>query len=48
MGKVITIGEEMKSFRIVGKLTEVPQPVYFKGAVINAHIHTFIAKVYDE
>lgn len=38
----------MKSYRVVGKVAESPEPVYFRGAIINAHLHTFVAKVYDE
>lgn len=48
LGKVITIGEEMKSYRVVGKVAEAPEPMYSKGALINAHLHTFVARVYDE
>jgi hypothetical protein len=47
LGKVITIGYEMKSYRILGKSTASNDPLYFKGALVNAPLQTFTSKIYD-
>ena len=48
LGKVITIGYEMKSYRVLGKTNPLKDPLYFKGALVNSHIQTFAVKIFDE
>jgi hypothetical protein len=48
LGKVITIGYEMKSYRVLGKADVPKDPLFFKGALVNAHMQTFAVKVFDE
>jgi hypothetical protein len=38
----------MKSYRVVGKASSLKDPLYFKGALINAHMLTFATKIFDQ
>ena len=38
----------MKSYRVIGKANPPKEPLYFKGALINAHMITFATKIFDQ
>lgn len=38
----------MKSYRVLGKVNALKEPLYFKGALVNSHVQTFAVKVFDE
>ena len=48
LGKVISIGYELKSYRVLGKANVVKDPLFFKGALVNSHMQTFAVKVFDD
>lgn len=47
MGKSLNIGTELKSYRIAGKLTKLPECRYHPGAIVNNIANNHPAKILD-